>query len=418
MKFVKAVLALGLFTASISLINVNAEIDFSANEAHYQKLCAKRSSFNANKKTCTAFESYLKQQKSDSEASAKSIQGEISSIKGDISKLLEAINKNAALIETKKKDVTRTNEEIKIAEENIKKLEAEIKSRIALMQEINGENFVIDFLMSSASLDDLFTKMDGINAINFSNTESIKDLSALKSSLAEKKVQLEKEQKELVEYEKTQNEMLTEYRKKEKDLFVKLEDEHKKKSVYNSKLNNLNINDLVAQVGKSGTLQIPVSHAVVTATAWYYPASFGGGWHPGIDLAANTGTPIKAPANGVVLLTGNGLGYGNYMVTAHQIGNDTYTFVYGHMSRYANFGSSIKQGQTVAYVGSTGNSTGPHLHMEIFKHTGKSLKNVINTYRANGDLYFGLGYASVGSCSNVCRLKPHSVFGLKYGQSY
>lgn len=418
MKILKPALVIGALASAFALTNISAEVDFSKDEAHYQKLCNKRSSYKANKKTCSAFEQYLKDQRANSTNTAKSIQGEINNIKGDITKLLDLIKKNQELIDQKKKDIQRTTEEIKIAEQNIKDLEADIAQRLSLLQEVNGENFMIDFLMSSATLDDFFTKVDGINAINTSNTEAINDLNALKANLAKKKTELEEDKKQLDESQKQQNTMLKEYREKEADLFVKLESEHKRKSVYNNKLDNININDIVSSTGKSKGMTLPVAHGVVTAVAWYYPASFGGGWHPGIDLAQGSGYPIKAPANGVVLLTGNGLGYGNYMVTAHQVGNDTYTYVYGHMSGYANFGSTIKQGQTIAYVGSTGNSTGPHLHLEIFKHKGKSLKNVINTYQRNGDLYFGLGYASVGSCSSVCRLKPHDVFKLKYGQSF
>ncbi|MDL2211937.1 M23 family metallopeptidase, partial [Erysipelotrichaceae bacterium OttesenSCG-928-M19] len=167
------------------------------------------------------------------------------------------------------------------------------------------------------------------------------------------------------------------------------------------------------------TLGLPVSHATVTATAWYYPASFGGGWHPGIDLANKTGTKLKSPGKGVVLVRSyDSGGYGNYVVTAHQVGNDTYTFIYGHMSKQAATGSTISKGQTVGYMGSTGNSTGPHVHVEIFKHKNKSLSKVVSTYKKNYDIYFGLGYNSKGNCAKVCRLQPQVYYGLKYYQTF
>ncbi|MDF9866959.1 murein DD-endopeptidase MepM/ murein hydrolase activator NlpD [Bacilli bacterium PM5-3] len=397
--------------------NLNAETDFSKNEEYYQKLCRKKSSYNANKATCQAFEAYLKNQAKESDNAASNIKDQIKNTKNDITKLIDLIRKNGIIIEKKKSQISKTQDDIKAKEKEIEDLEAEVMERLALMQEISGENFVIDFLMSSANLEDFMIKMDGINAINNSNNEVITDLDYVKKELAKKQKSLKNEKAKLEESQKEQDIMLKEYRSKEAELFTKLEEEHKKKSVYNSKLNNLNLDD-VTGVGSSKGFIRPVSHATVTAVAWYYPASFGGGWHPGIDLANNSGTPIKAPANGVVLARGNGLGYGNFMITAHQVGGSTYTFIYGHMSGYANYGSTIKQGQTIAYMGSTGNSTGPHLHFEVFKHSGKSLKSVINKYKANGDLYFGLGYASTGSCSSVCRIKPHSFLGVSYGQVY
>ena len=406
-----AILFVGLLVGS----NINAAPNFSQNETYYQKLCAKRSSFNANKSVCQGYESYLKQQASNSDKAAKNIKDQIKNTKNDIEKLLGLIKDNAKVIEERKLQIQSTQDDIAEKEKEIKKLEQEMMDRLAMMQQFSSENFVIDFLMSSVSLDDFLTKMDGINAINESNNEIVTDLNYVKQQLDKKKAALLEDKAKLVDAQKAQNEMLKEYRSKEADLFIKLEAQTRRNSVYNSKLNHINLSSGITM--SKGWVR-PVSHAVVTATAWYYPVDFGGGWHPGVDLANGTGTPIHAPANGVVLLTGNGLGYGNFMVTAHQMGNDTYTFVYGHLSGYANFGSTIKQGQTIAYMGSTGNSTGPHLHFEVFKHNNKSLQSVINEYKSNGDLYFGLGYASTGSCSNTCRLKPHEFLGLSYGQSF
>lgn len=410
---------IGLFMTSLGLVfmagnSLNAEINYSENESYYQKLCAKRSGYKANKQVCQGYESYLKKQKSTIESNTKDIEEQIESTKGDISKLLGIINENQKLIDEKVALIQKTKEEIIIKEKEIANLEKEIMDRMATMQEINGENFVIDFIMSSVSLDDLVVKMDGIKAINLSTSEMVSDLEYAKKDLAEDKKALEKEEAELKKAKASQEAMLKEYRSKEAELFIKLEEERKRKAIYNKKLDTININDIVNSKGFGR----PVAHATVTAAAWYYPESFGGGWHPGIDLANGYNTPILAPANGVVLMTGyEDGGYGNFMVTAHKMGNDTYTFIYGHLNRYLDL-SSIKQGQTIAYMGSSGNSTGPHTHFEVFKHKNKSLNSVINEYRNNYDIYFGLGYSGVGSCSNVCRIKPHEFLNVKYGQTF
>ena len=89
--------------------------------------------------------------------------------------------------------------------------------------------------------------------------------------------------------------------------------------------------------------------------------------HQGIDFAAGSGTPVVAPADGVVVEARRWGGYGNWLRIRHANGLES---GYGHLSRYASgvrAGQRVSQGQVVAYVGSTGASTGPHLHYEIWR---------------------------------------------------
>ena len=90
--------------------------------------------------------------------------------------------------------------------------------------------------------------------------------------------------------------------------------------------------------------------------------------HKGVDFRASTGTPIPAAGAGRVVARSFNRGHGNFVKIRH---NGTYETLYAHMSRFAkgvNVGTVVKQGQTVGYVGSTGLSTGPHLHYEIIKN--------------------------------------------------
>ncbi len=87
--------------------------------------------------------------------------------------------------------------------------------------------------------------------------------------------------------------------------------------------------------------------------------------HTGVDLAAPTGTPIYASGDGIIEKAGWASGYGKKVEIEHVNGFET---AYGHMSRIADgikAGTRVRQGQIIGYVGSTGNSTGPHLHFEI-----------------------------------------------------
>ena len=85
--------------------------------------------------------------------------------------------------------------------------------------------------------------------------------------------------------------------------------------------------------------------------------------HPGIDIAVPTGTPIRAAASGRVAIAGWVGGYGNYTCIQHSA---SLSSCYGHQSRLGvSVGQQVSQGQVIGYSGSTGNSTGPHLHFEV-----------------------------------------------------
>lgn len=89
--------------------------------------------------------------------------------------------------------------------------------------------------------------------------------------------------------------------------------------------------------------------------------------HAGSDFAAPTGTPIYAAGDGVVNFAGRKGGYGNYIQLRH---TSEYSTAYAHMSRFASGmkqGARVRQGDVIGYVGTTGRSTGPHLHYEVLK---------------------------------------------------
>ena len=92
-------------------------------------------------------------------------------------------------------------------------------------------------------------------------------------------------------------------------------------------------------------------------------SSIRSGAHTGLDIGASSGTPVKVAASGTVIWAGYKGSLGNLVVVQHSNGVQTY---YGHCSKiYVSSGQTVSQGQTISAVGSTGNSTGPHLHFEI-----------------------------------------------------
>ena len=109
----------------------------------------------------------------------------------------------------------------------------------------------------------------------------------------------------------------------------------------------------------SGGLIWPVNGPITGAFGEARP----GHMHAGVDISAATGTPIRAADSGRVVLMGFVGGYGNYTCIQHTASMSS---CYGHQSRFGTSnGASVRQGQVIGYVGSTGNSTGPHLHFEV-----------------------------------------------------
>ena len=105
--------------------------------------------------------------------------------------------------------------------------------------------------------------------------------------------------------------------------------------------------------------------------------------HRGVDYGARTGTPIRATANGRVTKRAHYKGYGKMIVLQH---GKQYRTVYAHMSRFAegsNIGNYVKQGQVIGYVGSTGLSTGPHLHYEF--HVNGKHRDPLNFDMPSGE---------------------------------
>ena len=94
------------------------------------------------------------------------------------------------------------------------------------------------------------------------------------------------------------------------------------------------------------------------------PINGGFDWHPGLDIAVDIGTPVYAAAMGTVEVAGWNGGYGQFVKIRHGNG---YESAYGHMSGIAvTTGQQVRKGEIIGFVGSTGYSTGPHLHFEVF----------------------------------------------------
>lgn len=136
---------------------------------------------------------------------------------------------------------------------------------------------------------------------------------------------------------------------------------------FDSELSNGRFFDQAGRSMKAAFLRAPLEFRRISSVFGGREHPILGGWrmHKGTDYAAAAGTPVRAIGDGVVVREGWGNGYGNVLEIRHPNG---FVTRYGHLSRFASgvhAGSRVTIGQTVAYVGSTGLATGPHLHFEV-----------------------------------------------------
>jgi murein DD-endopeptidase MepM/ murein hydrolase activator NlpD len=127
-----------------------------------------------------------------------------------------------------------------------------------------------------------------------------------------------------------------------------------------------------AQLAQAALLKIQIAHRwVLPVTTYVKTSGFGLRWgrlHAGEDFAAPVGTPVHAISSGVVVFAGVESGYGNKVEIRHWDGTCSW---YGHLSAIdVKVGQKVDPGELIGAVGSTGHSTGPHLHLEIHPHGG------------------------------------------------
>lgn len=152
-------------------------------------------------------------------------------------------------------------------------------------------------------------------------------------------------------------------------MFAEVNLQGKPVQVYRYKYNDGRVEyfDAKGQSVRKSLLRTPVNAARISSGFGMrtHPVMGYSRMHKGIDFAAPTGTPIYASGDGVVVERGWKNGYGNYVRIRH---NNTTSTAYAHMSRFNSEvvrGTRVRQGQVIGYVGSTGRSTGPHLHYEV-----------------------------------------------------
>ena len=254
---------------------------------------------------------------------------------------------------------------------------SDLLDKVAMIQEIAKSDQLMMEKMAAMSEKiageraDLETQMDELNAAKDELAAQQAELETQRAESDELLIQMAKEYEtmsaEYEDYEAMEDELSKQIAQSETDYFNALSREEAARIAAAAK-NNTNS----SSSGSSGSASasgfvFPMAYATKITDAYGYrihPLSGTKKWHNGVDFAAGEGTAIYATKAGTVTSATYNEAYGNMVTINH---GDGYSSLYGHMTKYiVSVGETVSAGQTIGYVGSTGWSTGPHLHFTIY----------------------------------------------------
>ena len=397
MRAASLFLAAGCLLLSVSVYPATAATSMSSLQNKLDKLSQsivqhKKELSNARKKeqAAKALESELKEK-------VTVVQSQISVLKGQIAEVQNSIGLKEQEIAAKEQQITE--KEAEIADQW-----GDFKQHMAAMQELRDGGSVA-MLSAVNDLYELLTFNEVMQDISIKDTEILDNMKNAKEALESDKLTLESQRSELQskkadldaqnsQMRAKQNELnssvaaaqmsAAEAQQAQKDAQAAIESDEMNYEAVKKQIQKM----IAAAAASKPTLSFT---GFICPLKSYSRISSEYGWrknpvtgvnklHAGTDFAAPGGTPIYAAASGYVQVAGwSSGGYGNYVIIYHGKMSDgnQYSTLYGHMRSVAtSAGKYVQQGEIIGYVGSTGNSTGNHLHLEVWK--GGSKANAVN----------------------------------------
>lgn len=329
----------------------------------------------------------LQNQMSDQQNKAAEADVQVTSVSEELRALQADLAVATAEYEAVKKQLDET--EMKIAEntEILEKAEKDLTKRMRVLRKRirdiyqNGQISYIDVLFGASDFTDFMTRMDLLKRIIQHDYDLIMKIQEERALILAKKAELERDKAAILVLEKDadlrRKAMEESKAKKEQVLDKAVNDRDTAERAYQELLEaSRQVENMIRQSqyrvtpgtqgsGKStGSMVWPLNGQITSEFGWRTHPIFGTSkYHSGLDIAGDYGLPIVAADGGVVIYSGWISGYGNAVIIDHGGGITT---LYGHNDSLAvGEGQNVSQGQTIAYCGSTGYSTGPHSHFEV-----------------------------------------------------
>ena len=384
-----AVLILTTLTLSSCLYFVRAEDNVETNETVANN---NQTSNSVNTLSLNEQKEQVSEELAKAEEQLTYVQEELSKAVVDLQKMDDKINEYQATLdqvnsqyEELQQKVTDSEAKLKDAKEKYEKKLNLLKSRLVAIYK-HGETRYLDVLMNSRSIIDFISKYYVVQRIAEIDSKTIEELK-------EQKTELEKINNELKE-DKAQMKIAKVEAEKQTVILTNT------KTVYENQKNSLSesekqlnaqietykkqqeeLENLIQYTISGSTYELKYSGGVMiwpTLGTSYITSPYGSRLHPiqgviknhdGIDIGGSTGDPVYAAADGIVIYSAfNTGGYGNMIMIDHGLNSEGVKIVtlYAHGNKLLkSVGETVKQGDTIMEMGSTGNSTGPHVHFEV-----------------------------------------------------
>lgn len=342
--------------------------------------------------------------KSDAETVIGSVSEQLRQIEGQLRQATTELNTITEQRVAVENDITLNERQLAEAQKRLEGREAVFYKRVRDIY-INGRLSYLDVVTGSKDFSDFANRLEVLKRIIDSDINLISEIKKERAQIEAHKKKLEEDRAKLVDLEKAALAKQAEIEQKKAERNVVLQKAQNDRAVAMQAIEELNASSAqisamlkerqaaraaaaaaaaqAAGQGSSytwvqgtGQLGWPVSGEITSPYGYRVHPIWGTTiYHSGIDIGVDEGTPVHAADSGVIVWSGWMGGYGYAVVIDHGNGLST---LYGHNSELAvDEGQSVSKGQVVAYAGSTGNSTGPHVHFEV---------------RENGDPVDPMGY--------------------------
>jgi len=328
------------------------------------------------------------------------LQNQLNIIQGRINKLRADINVTSTKISTANLQIEKLTLEIYEKEENIKKHKENIAGIIRTIYEYDKKS-LLELVLENEKFSDFLNQVEYIELLQRNIQKDLESLKALKSALEQQKAEIETKkhdleiynaqlysQKQIQDQQKAQKSYLLRQTRGQEQRYQQLLSDLKEKQrqiqqeifELEEKL-RLTLDPESIPKPRSGVLSWP-NEGLLTQYYGYTPYSqklYKSGFHNGIDIAAGYGAPIRAARDGEIRAMGNndnycpGGAYGRWIAIKHD--NNLTTF-YAHLSAFGKYGigDTVKRGDIIGYEGSSGYSTGSHLHFGVYASNTFTLK--------------------------------------------
>ncbi len=348
--------------------------------------------------------SFYQNQKNAANANASQTQSQINELDGEIDAVLQEVADLSTSITQYENEIQELNTRLNALETSIKEKEVELEEKKKTLENrlvamyMKKETTFLDVMLSGELLNfisnqgiikqiatydnNLITEVENlkkslesekqeVTSLKQEKQQKTAELQTLKAQKQEKAANLTEEQKELESKLSAYKAQAEQYAELERQAIAKEEAARKaaaaaKTSSSTSTTKTTSYSGAVANNYSGGKVGWPCPASSRITSQYGYRILFGvRDFHTGIDIGAGTGSNIVAAESGTVILAAYGWngGYGNYIIINHGNGLTTR---YAHASAlYVQAGQTVTKGQVIAAVGTTGNSTGPHLHFEV-----------------------------------------------------